>query len=113
MCIRDRDNATGVAGPSFYCRILPIKASLNSSTTNIDNGYDGIIYAADHGANVINCSWGRSGGASQFEQDIVNYAVLDKDAVVIAAAGNGGVEEEHYPSSYLSLIHISEPTRPY
>ncbi len=104
------DNATGVAGPSFYCRILPIKASLNSSTTNIDNGYDGIIYAADHGANVINCSWGRSGGASQFEQDIVNYAVLDKDAVVIAAAGNGGVEEEHYPSSYDNCISVASTT---
>lgn len=101
------DNGVGVSGPAFNCRILPIKASLNSSTTNIDNGYDGIVYAADHGANVVNCSWGRSGGASQFEQDIVNYAVLDNDVVLVAAAGNGGVEEDHFPSSYDNCISVA------
>ena len=60
------DNNTGVAGPAFRCKFLPVKVSLDASTSAIDNGYDGIVYAADHGANVI-----------------------------------------------LSLIHISEPTRPY
>lgn len=101
------DNGVGVSGPAFNCRILPIKASLNSSTTNIDNGYDGIVYAAEHGANVVNCSWGRSGGPSQFEQDIVNFAVLDHDVVLVAAAGNGGVEEDHYPASYENCISVA------
>jgi serine protease len=101
------DNNVGVSGPAFNCRILPIKASMNSSTTNIDNGYDGIVYAAEHGADIVNCSWGRDGGASQFEQDIVNYAVLDHDVVLVAAAGNGGVEEEHYPASYDNCISVA------
>ncbi len=104
------DNNVGVAGPAFNCRILPIKASLNSSTTNIDNGYDGIVYAADHGANIVNCSWGRSGGPSQFEQDIVNYAVLDNDVVLVAAAGNGGIDEDHYPSSYENCVSVASTT---
>ena len=101
------DNGTGVASPAFNCRILPVKASLDASTTSIDNGYDGIVYAADHGANVINCSWGRAGGPSQFEQDIINYAVIDHNVTVLAAAGNGGIEEEHYPSSYDNCVSVA------
>jgi hypothetical protein len=101
------DNGVGVGAPGFKCKILPVKASLDASTTAIDDGYDGIVYAADHGAHVINCSWGRTGGASQFEQDIINYAVLDKDVTMVAAAGNGGIEEDHYPSSYDNCVSVA------
>lgn len=104
------DNNVGVSSPAFNCRILPVKASNDASSTSIDNGYDGIVYAADHGANIINCSWGRTGGVSQFEQDIIDYAVLDKDALVIAAAGNGNTEEEHYPSSYNNCVSVASTT---
>lgn len=104
------DNNTGVAGPSFLCKFLPVKVSLDASTTSIDNGYDGIVYAADHGANVINCSWGRTGGVSQFEQDIITYATIDKNALVVAASGNDGVEEDHYPSSYKYVLSVGATT---
>ncbi|HNQ00223.1 MAG TPA: S8 family serine peptidase, partial [Bacteroidia bacterium] len=104
------DNNTGVAGPSFLCKFLPVKVSLDASTTSIDNGYDGIVYAADHGANVINCSWGRTGGVSQFEQDIITYATIDKNALVVAASGNDGLEEDHYPSSYKYVLSVGATT---
>ena len=101
------DNATGVASPGFRCKFLPVKSCLDVSTTSIDNGYDGVYYAAAHGCDVINCSWGRTGGPSQFEQDVVNFAVLDHDAVVVGAAGNGGIEEDHYPSSYSNVVSVA------
>ena len=104
------DNNTGVAGPAFRCKFLPVKVSLDASTSAIDNGYDGIVYAADHGANVINCSWGRTGGISQFEQDVITYATIDKNALVVAAAGNTYMEEEHYPGSYKYVLCVAATT---
>jgi len=101
------NNATGVSGPAFNCKFLPVKSSFNSSTSSIDNGYDGIVYAADHGCHVINCSWGRPGGPSSFEQTIVDYATDNKDALVVAASGNDGLDETHYPSSYDKVISVS------
>jgi serine protease len=101
------DNNTGVASPGFNCRFLPVKSSLDASTTSIDNGYDGVYYAATHGCSVINCSWGRGGGPSQFEQDVVDFAVFTHDAVVVAAAGNNGSEQDHYPSSYKNVLSVA------
>jgi hypothetical protein len=101
------DNGVGVASPGFNCRFLPVKSCLDASTTSIDNGYDGVYYAATHGSDVINCSWGRAGGVSQFEQDVMNFAVYDHDAVVVAAAGNNSADEDHYPSSYNNVLSVA------
>ncbi len=101
------DNNTGVAAPGFNCRFLPVKSSLDASTTSIDNGYDGVYYAATHGCSVINCSWGRGGGPSQFEQDVVDFATFTHDAVVVAAAGNNGTEQDYYPSCYKRVLSVA------
>lgn len=101
------DNGTGGAGPSFKCRFMGVKSSFNSSTTSIDNGYDGIVYAADHGCHIINLSWGRGGGFSQFESDIIDYAAINHDVTVLAAAGNSGVDESFYPTQYDNAISVA------
>ena len=103
------NNSIGVAAPAYNCKFLPVKSSLDASTGSIDNGYDGIVYAADHGVSVINCSWG-GGGFSQFEQDIINYATYNKNVLVVAAAGNDGQDIIHYPSSYENVISVAATT---
>lgn len=103
------NNSIGVAAPAYNCKFLPVKSSLDASTGSIDNGYDGIVYAADHGVSVINCSWG-GGGFSQFEQDIINYATYNKNVLVVAAAGNNGQDIIHYPSSYENVISVAATT---
>ena len=104
------NNGVGVAAPAYNCRFLPVKCALDVSTSTIDNGYDGIVYAADHGANIINCSWGRSGFKSQFEQQTIDYATFNHDALIVAAAGNDGLEISHYPSSYDNVISVGSTT---
>ncbi|MCX6275583.1 MAG: S8 family peptidase [Bacteroidetes bacterium] len=101
------DNGTGGAGPSFKCRFMGVKSSLDASTTSIDNGYDGIVYAADHGCNIINLSWGRGGGFSQFESDIIDYAAINHDVTVVTAAGNSGLDETFYPTQYDNAISVA------
>lgn len=99
------DNAIGMAGVGFNSRYLPVNA-WNSTSKHLMNEYEGIIYAVDHGAKVINLSWGGVGNKSKYGQDIINYAVLEKDAVIVAAAGNTHDELDFYPASYDNVLSV-------
>ncbi len=99
------DNGTGMAGAGFRSRFLPVKIQ-ESSSGYLTNEYEGIIYAADHGCKIINLSWGVIEGYSAFAQDVINYAVLEKDAVVIAAGGNKDWEYNYYPASYDHVLSV-------
>lgn len=97
------DNGVGIAGPGFKCKILPIKIS--DSNISLTGSYQGIVYAANHGCDIINCSWGGHGG-HPFGQDIINYATFNRNALVVAAAGNNGNDELFYPASYENVISV-------
>ena len=51
------DNDRGIAGIANQCRFFPVKAARRGSSS-IMSGYEGIIYCAQQGFKVINCSWG-------------------------------------------------------
>jgi len=98
------DNGIGVAGPGFNCRLLPIKIS--DAGGALTQGYAGITYAADHGADIINCSWGSNFGGS-LGQDVIDYASINKDALVVGGAGNNGNEALFYPAAYEYVISVA------
>jgi len=98
------DNGIGVAGPGFNCRLLPIKIS--DAGGALTQGYAGITYAADHGADIINCSWGSNFGGS-LGQDVIDYASINKDALVVGGAGNDGSEDLFYPASFEYVISVA------
>lgn len=98
------DNSTGMAGVGFKCRFMPVKIA--DASGNLIAAYEGIKYAAEHGCKVINCSWG-STSAGQYGQDIVNYATFNYDALVVAAAGNNGQDEEFYPAAYDNVMAVA------
>lgn len=102
------DNNIGIAGVGFDVSILPIKCgSDNPSFGGILGGYAAIRYAADMGADVINCSWGGT-GADPSAFDVVNYAI-SKGAVVVAATGNDGNDMAvvpQYPALVPGLLSV-------
>ncbi|RAK66140.1 S8 family peptidase [Hymenobacter edaphi] len=100
------DNGKGLAGVGFNCRYLPLKIYPSTAAGSF-GGYEAIVYAADHGCKVINVSWGGTGGKSQYEQDVINYAALNRDAVVVVAAGNANAELDFYPASYDNVISVA------
>lgn len=108
------NNGIGVAGMGFKCKILAVKTSRNdrrdpnTNSPYIWYGYEGIVYAADNGAQIINCSWGGS-GFSQYGQDIINYATA-KGSLVIAAAGNSGINADFFPASYKNVFSVAALT---
>jgi len=103
------NNTTGVAGLSWNATVMGINASDEISDGFIKYGMEGIIYAAENGADIISCSWGRPGSFSYFEQEVVTYAT-SLGALVIAAAGNNNSESSHYPSSYNDVLSIAGTT---
>jgi subtilisin family serine protease len=108
------NNAKGIAGASFNCKILPVKVS----TDNIDpgnggvnatlRGYEGILYAAQMGADIINVSWGTY-GYNPLEEDILNHA-LSYGPLILAAVGNDQMYLESgsgdYPAMYPGVTAV-------
>lgn len=103
------DNATGISGVGFKSKILFTKHSADNQGENrggIYRGYEGILYAATHGAKIINCSWGGN-FRSQIAQDIITHVTLDLGALVVAAAGNEDSATPGYPASYDHVLSVA------
>jgi len=107
------NNNFGLAGTGYNTRYMAIKTGGvkdDPSTPNTNEsdqiwfGYDGMLYAAMNGADVINASWGGS-GYSQVAQDVIT-AVNNLGTAVIAAAGNENSEGANYPSAYNGVLSI-------
>ena len=100
------DNGKGITGIGYNCKFMPVRYT-SDVDPSLFAGYEGIIYAVDNGCKVICLPWGRNcGGFAQSEQDIINYAALVKDAVVVVSAGNLSVEIFYYPASYDNVISV-------
>ncbi len=96
--IAGENNNFGVTGIAYNAKIMPVKVlddSGSGSTTNIANG---IYYAVNHGANVINLSLGSNFSDSTL-QSAIEYA-SNKNVVVVMAAGNDGLPITSYPAEY-------------
>ncbi len=107
------NNSLGIAGIGYNTKIAILKGFSSINGTGIGL-FDAILYAADNGIEVLNLSWGSIREPLQSEQDIINYAVIEKDVVVVAAAGNDGNlpsrEEKFYPASYDNVLSVAGST---
>ncbi|MFE6491065.1 type VII secretion-associated serine protease mycosin [Streptomyces sp. NPDC057748] len=113
----------GVLGIAPEAKILPVRVILEASDparakARKSRGTalaDGIRWAADHGADVINLSLGddsKSAHPDPGEDAAIQYA-LKKGAVVVASAGNGGEKGDHisYPAAYPGVIAVAAVDR--
>jgi len=99
------NNHTGVAGVSWYCGLMAVKGSPDADPEHIYYGFEGIIYAADNGADVISNSWGGF-GYSRVEEEVITYA-HSRGSVVVCAAGNENQDNAFYPSSYRNTVSVA------
>ncbi|GGU03035.1 type VII secretion-associated serine protease mycosin [Streptomyces violascens] len=112
-------NQSGVLGIAPEARILPVRVILESTDparkqareTKGGALAEGIRWAADNGADVINLSLGDDSASAHPEpaEDAAIQYALGKGAVVVASAGNGGDQGDHisYPAAYPGVIAVA------
>ena len=82
------NNARGVAGVDWHAKIMAVRVLDKNGSGTLANTAAGIIWAADHGADVINLSLSGPSFPSPTILEDVTYYAYKKGAVVVAAAGN-------------------------
>ncbi|MBD2205318.1 S8 family serine peptidase [Calothrix sp. FACHB-1219] len=96
--IAGENNGTGVTGIAYNSRIMPVKVLNDSGSGSISSITQGIYYAVNQGARVINLSLG-SDFPNNSLASAIEYA-SSKGVVVVMAAGNNGLPILSYPASY-------------
>ncbi|MBU1319037.1 MAG: S8 family serine peptidase [candidate division Zixibacteria bacterium] len=99
------NNGVGVTGVAFNCSIMPVKVLDSQGSGYLSDVADGIIWAADNGADVINMSLGASSTTSTL-QNAVQYA-YGMGVTIVCAAGNAGTPVAQYPAAYTECISVS------
>lgn len=105
------NNSEGVAGIAFNTTIMPVKVLSNAGTGTNEQVANGIYYATNNGAKIINLSLSSSVRAVAVEQAIVSAS--NAGVVVVAAVGNEGnaLNEPQYPAAYDSYVIAVSATR--
>lgn len=99
------NNGVGVAGVAFRARIMPIKVLSGSGSGSVSGIAEGIRWATDHGAKVINMSLGGP-FYSQVLARAVRYA-HDHGVTVVCAAGNDGRGKVSYPAANRGALAVA------
>jgi thermitase len=99
------DNGLGVIGVAPQSLLLNVKVAEDDGRCRASAIAQGIIWAVDNGAEVINVSIEIREPSAQLEA-AVSYA-WENGAIVIAAAGNEGTQSPVYPAYYENVIAVA------
>ncbi len=99
------NNSLGVTGIAYNSSIMPVKVLDASGSGASDVIANGIYYAADNGAQVINMSLGSSFLSTTIET-ACNYA-KSKGVTIVCAAGNSGRNVLEYPAALEACVSVS------
>jgi serine protease len=111
---QETNNGIGVAGVAYGATIIPVKVFLRGNDTNLNWIIDGIDWAAQNGADIINLSLGGPKNDPQTGQpydytllkEAIDDAVNNHGVTVIAASGNDGIGEVGYPAAFPNVIAV-------
>ena len=97
------NNGRGVAGMASNVKILPVKVLGSDGYGFVSGVAEGIIFAVNNGADIINMSLG--GPYSDLIDDACEYA-SDHGVLVIASTGNDGISSISYPSALSGVVSV-------
>jgi subtilisin family serine protease len=99
------NNGLGGVGACPRCSVMAVKViGANGTGTAVDIA-EGMVWAADHGASVVNMSFvlsGRDEGVAQ----AIQYA-RSKGVLVVAAAGNAGSADATFPANEPGVVSVT------
>lgn len=89
------DNATGTVGVNWNVKLMALKFLNRNGDGNTADAARAIDYAVNHGASVINASWGGTSFSQTLFQAVANAS--EHGILFVAAAGNEGVNADSVP----------------
>ncbi|MCD1260110.1 peptidase S8 [Paenibacillus athensensis] len=99
------NNALGVSGMAPLATIMPVRVLDASGSGTLEQVAQGVVYAAQQGAQVINLSLGAPATSTTL-RNAVRFA-WSQGAVLVAAAGNEGSSAPSYPANYDEVIAVA------
>lgn len=102
------NNGKGVAGGSPGSHIMPVRVLDANGSGWTSDVTAGIIWATDHGANVINLSLGGGSYSSSMRAAVQN--AVSAGVVVVAASGNENSSTPSYPGGYAESLTVASTT---
>ena len=90
------DNGVGVSGVNWKVSLMALRA-LGPNGGRSDDLARAIDYAVDHGARVINASWGGNGQSQTIAKAIAR--ARKRGVLFVAAAGNDGASQPSFPAN--------------
>lgn len=109
------NNATGVSGVAWNCRIMPIrimtysKGDVEEKIPSSKDVVDAVTWATTHGANVISMSFHWDGGHDDITAALNTAA--SANIVLVAASGNDNKIGINYPASHPNVIAVGATDR--
>jgi hypothetical protein len=98
------NNALGLAGVAWTVKIMPVKVTYPSGWATDRSVAGGIVWAVDHGADVISISLSAPIDGEVL-QPAVDYAT-SRDVLVVAAAGNGRSGTPEFPAACRGVVAV-------
>jgi RHS repeat-associated protein len=104
------NNGVGVSGVMWRASLMSLRVLDETGTGDVANAVEAIDYAAAHGAQIINLSWGTEAYSIALK-DAIDRA-LRRGVIVVCSAGNSGrnldeISSAYYPASFDSPDLIS------
>ena len=105
------DNDIGIAGIAYNAKLIFTKHAFDKDAKDpaLINTLNGIIYCAEMGARIINCSY-TSSLYNPFSQAVINALVNEYDCIIVCAAGNDDWNNDNipqYPADYLNTLSVA------
>lgn len=111
------NNQRGIAGASWNAKFIPVNTGCPNTDSAVCFGYEGVLYAASVGADIINVSWG--GPDSFFGRDVIRAVTALGALVVVSAGNNGSISgvggnidiNTGYPASYDDVLVVGSTNK--
>jgi subtilisin family serine protease len=109
VAVAQGNDDQGMAGVAWNVKIMPVKIADDQGRSDDSILAEGLYWAVDHGADVINISFAGD-QVTATEADAIRYAV-QRGVTLVAAAGNSYSSFVYYPAALPGVIAVGATTR--
>ena len=102
------NNQAGVVGVCWGCRLMVVKVTQSNGLARYSDIAEGVAYAAQNGADVINISLRGKHDSATLRSSI---AAASQTAVVVSSAGKDGDDAPVYPAAYDTTLAVTGTNR--